>query len=241
MTKPDFLSDYDEDIIEKIKESKLLIIDLDGTLIDFEKIDNIIIAQLFPDSRIINSIDNILWKINRLDIFGNGYAGLKLRLAFYSLFSKYSFQECKRRYGGLYEKLARIELFDVCGSTLSEILNKGYDIAIVTKNVYAKNLLNNKNVFRLDIETKKRINLIVLKKDKKKKFKEMVTSYGNKVCVIGNNLSDDIINSFKIGSPYIYIGKSKIISLIISFNNRFSKNKGVQFKKIKNIRSLFVD
>ncbi len=241
MAEPKFLSDYDEDIIKKIKESKLLIVDLDGTLIDFEKIDNIIIAQLFPDSRIINSIDNILWKINRLDIVGNGYAGLKLRLAIYSLFSKYSYKECKRRYGGIYEKLARVELFDICGSTLSEILNKGYDIAIVTKNVYAKKLLNNRNIFGVDSDTRKRINLIVLKKDKKKKFKEMVESYDNKICVIGNNLSDDIINSLKIGSPYIYIGKSKIISFIIEFANKFSKNKGVQFKKIKNIKSLFVD
>lgn len=239
MTKPNFLSDYDKDIIKKIKESKLLIIDLDGTLIDFEKIDNIIIAHLFPDNKVINSIDNILWKINRLDVFGNGYAGLKLRLAFYSLFSKYTFKECKKIYGNMYEKLARHELFDVCGTTLTEILNNGYDIAIVTKNVYAKKLLDRRNI--LDKETRKRINLIVLKKDKKKKFREMVKQYNSKVCVIGNNLSDDIMSSFKIGSPYIYIGKSKMINFIISFNNKFSKNKGVQFRKIKNIKSLFVD
>ena len=47
MTNSKFLSDYDKKTIQKLKDSKLLIIDLDGTLIDFEKIDNIIISTLF--------------------------------------------------------------------------------------------------------------------------------------------------------------------------------------------------
>ena len=72
MANSNYLSNYDKDTVNKLKESKLLIIDLDGTLINFEKIDNIIIASLFPESRVINSIDNILWKINRLELFGNG-------------------------------------------------------------------------------------------------------------------------------------------------------------------------
>ena len=65
------LSNYDKEHLKRIRESKLLIVDLDGTLIDFEKIDNMIISYLFPDNRLINSIDNILWKVNNLDVFGN--------------------------------------------------------------------------------------------------------------------------------------------------------------------------
>ena len=37
------LSNYDKEHLKRIRESKLLIVDLDGTLIDFEKIDNMII------------------------------------------------------------------------------------------------------------------------------------------------------------------------------------------------------
>lgn len=240
MANSNNLSNYDKDTIEMLKGAKLLIIDLDGTLIDFEKIDNIIIAQLFPDSRIINSIDNLLWKVNRLDIFGNGYAGLKLRLAVYSLFSKYSLQECKREYGRMYEELAKIELMSIIETTLSSLIEKDYDIAIVTKNVYAKNILN-QNIFNLDVKTRKKIKLVSLKKDKKRKFEEMIEEYDGKVCVIGNNLSDDIFNSYRIGSPYIYIGKSKIVNCIIAISNKFFNKKGIRLKNIKAIKNIFTD
>lgn len=240
MANSNYLSNYDKDTVNKLKKSKLLIIDLDGTLINFEKIDNIIIASLFPESRVINSIDNILWKINRLDLFGNGYAGLKLRLAFYSLFSEYTFEECKKEYNRLYDQIARTELLSIYNTTLSGIIDNGYDIAIVTKNVYAKNLLS-KNILGLDIKNKKKLKLIVLKKDKKKKFKEMVKQYNGEVCVIGNNLSDDIINSYKIGSPYVYIGKSRVVSIIISLANKIFKKRGIQFENIKKVKSIFTD
>lgn len=240
MANSKILSNYDKETIEKLKESKLLIIDLDGTLIDFEKIDNIIIASLFPNNKIINSIDNILWKVNRLDIFGNGYAGLKLRLAFYSLFSNYTLDECKKEYKRLYDSIARMELTNIYNSILADIIESGYDVAIVTKNVYAKELLK-KNILGLDFRNGEKLKLIVLKKAKKKQFKEMVTKYNGKVCVIGNNLCDDIMNSYRIGSPYIYIGRSKAVNVIISFANKYFKKSGVQFKSFKNIKSIFTD
>lgn len=71
------LSNYDNNFINMIKESKLLIIDLDGTLIDFEKIDNAIIKELFSGNSFISIVDKILWKVNKLDVLGNGYARIK--------------------------------------------------------------------------------------------------------------------------------------------------------------------
>lgn len=239
MANSNISSNYDE-IKKKYKESKLLIVDLDGTLIDFEKIDNIIIAELFPDSRVINTIDNILWKVNRLDVFGNGYAGLKLRLAVYSLFSKYSLKECKLHYSRIYSNLARIELYSVYNTTLKYIIENNYDIVIATKNVYAKNILEN-NVFKIDSKTREKIKLIVLKKNKKKQFKDLVEKYNGKVCVIGNNLSDDILNSYRIKSPYIYIGKSKIVNIVIKFTNKLLGKRGMQFKSIRNIKNIFTE
>lgn len=246
MTDSKNLSDYDRNFMKMLQESKLLIVDLDGTLIDFEKIDNIIIKQLFPDSRVIDTIDNILWKVNRLDVFGNGYAGLKLRLAFYSLFSDYTLAECKKKYGAMYEELARVELASIYASTLSKIIANGYKVAIVTKNVYAKNLLE-KSYFKTNKEISENLKLVILKKDKKKKFKDMVKQYEGKVCVIGNNLSDDIMNSYKIGSPFIYIGKSKVINFCINLVNKIAYkigiksiyNRGIQFKNFKQVGTVF--
>lgn len=246
MTCSKNLSDYDRNFMKMLQESKLLIVDLDGTLIDFEKIDNIIIKQLFPDSRVIDTVDNILWKVNRLDVFGNGYAGLKLRLAIYSLFSKYTLKKCKKMYGEMYEELARMELASVYATTLSKIIANGYKVAIVTKNVYAKNLLEN-TFFNTNKEIRDNLNLVILKKDKNKKFKDMVKQHDGKVCVIGNNLSDDIINSYRIGSPFIYIGKSKAIDFILRLVNKISYkigiksiyNKGIQFRTFKQAGTVF--
>lgn len=238
MTNSKVLSNYDRKTIKKLRESKLLIVDLDGTLIDFEKIDNIIIQTLFPDNRIINTIDNILWKINRLDVFGNGYAGLKIRLAVYSFFSKHTLKYCKERYKQMYKKLARIELVNKYTTSLRKFIESGYDIAIVTKNVYAQDILNHSS-FKFISKQSDKLKLIVLKTDKKKQFKSMVKQYDGKVCVIGNNLSDDIFNSYKIGSPYIYIGKSKVVNFIISLTNKLFNKSGIQFSSFDNVRNIF--
>lgn len=239
------LSDYDKEFLKRLKESKLLIVDLDGTLIDFEKIDNIIISYLFPDNKIINSIDNILWKVNNLDVFGNGYSGLKIRLAFYSLFCKRSYKECKKIYSNMYDRLSRIAFTDVYASTLKELIDSDYKIIILTKNVYAKKLLNS-NVFELDKKVSENLKLIILKKEKKKQFKKIVERY-DKVCVIGNNLTDDIISSYKIRSPYIYIGESRIVKFILRVSNSiFDKNKdsainrkGIYLKNFKQVKKIF--
>ena len=56
---------------------------------------------------------------------------------------------------------------------------------------------------------------------------------------IDNNLSDDIVNSYKIGSPYIYIGKSKVVNFIISLTNKLFNKSGIQFSSFDNVRNIF--
>lgn len=239
------LSNYDKEHLKRIRESKLLIVDLDGTLIDFEKIDNMIISYLFPDNRLINSIDNILWKVNNLDVFGNGYSGLKLRLAFYSLFCKRSYKECKKIYADMYSKLSQMEFIDVYISTLKELIDNDYKVIILTKNVYAKKLLES-NIFGLDKKVRKNLQLLILKKEKKKQFKKIVQQYG-KVCVIGNNLSDDVFSSYNIRSPYIYIGESKIVKGILKLSNCFFdrdkesaiNRKGICLRNFRQVKEIF--
>lgn len=238
MTNSKFLSDYDRKTIQKLKESKLLIIDLDGTLIDFENIDNIIIQTLFPDSKAVKFIDKMLWKINKLDVLGNGYTGLKIRLKVYSLFSKYTMRQLKYKYGTMYGMLAKKELRHVYNETLRDILLKGYSIQIVTKNVYAPvDLVDN---LKKDLE-KNNLNLIfsTLKKNKNKFIKENVKTHDGKACIIGNNLSDDIITSFRLGLPYIYIGNSLIVRAIIRITNKIFKNKGIQVTRFDKTKSFW--
>lgn len=238
MTNSKFLSDYDKKTIQKLKDSKLLIIDLDGTLIDFENIDNIIIQTLFPDSKAVKFIDKMLWKINKLDVLGNGYTGLKIRLKVYSLFSKYTMRQLKYKYGTMYGMLAKKELRHVYNETLRNILLKGYSIQIVTKNVYAPvDLVDN---LKKDLE-KNNLNLIfsTLKKNKNKFIKENVKTHEGRACIIGNNLSDDIITSFRLGLPYIYIGKSLIVRAIIRITNKIFKNKGIQVTRFDKTKSFW--
>ena len=83
--------------------------------------------------------------------------------------------------------------------------------------MYAKKLLES-NIFGLDKKVRKNLQLLILKKEKKKQFKKIVQQYG-KVCVIGNNLSDDVFSSYNIRSPYIYIGESKIVKGILKLSN----------------------
>lgn len=238
MTNSKFLSDYDKKTIQKLKDSKLLIIDLDGTLIDFEKIDNIIISTLFRDSKFVTAIDKLLWKINKLDVFGNGYTGLKLRLKVYSLFSNYTAKQLKYKYGTMYSILAKKELRHMYGTSLRQILMNGYSIQIVTKNVYAPvDLVNN---LERDLRNNNLdLTFSTLKKNKNKFIKENVQTHDGRACIIGNNLSDDIITSFRLGLPYIYIGNSLIVRAIIRITNKIFKNKGIQVTTFNKTKSLW--
>lgn len=185
----------------------------------------------------VKFIDKILWKINKLDIIGNGYAGLKLRLFFYSFFSKYDMKTIKSKYKSMYEKYAGEELCSVYSSVLSKLLNSDIEIVIVTKNKYAKDLLQNMN--SIIAKRTDKIKLLTLNENKKTKFEELVEKYDKKACIIGNNLSDDIINSFKVGLPYIYIGDSSLVNFIINITNKLFKKNGIQLNNIKKILKIF--
>ena len=77
----------------------------------------------------------------------------------------------------------------------------------------------------------------------KKEFREMVENSNGKVCVIGNNFSDDLLNSYRIGSPYIYIGNSKAIKYIMKLINGVADkfgltsiyNRGIQLRNFRQV------
>lgn len=238
-------SEYDKCFERILKGSKTLIVDLDGTIINFEKIDNIIIEQLFPNNKFIVLIDDILWKINKLDLIGNGYAALKLRLWFYSLISKKNFKDAKASYGEMYAKLAKIEFDSIYSSVFRDIINSGYKIVVATKNVYAKDILNKTNALGIPTADDN-VKLMVLRRNKKHQFKKLIAQNDGWVCVIGNNFADDILNSCRIGAPFIYIGQSKATKGIIRWINFTGRifchiyKRGIQCENIKNLKRFFV-
>lgn len=169
-------------------------------------------------------------------MFGNGYAGLKLRLWFYSIFSKFNLHELKQKYGKMYEELSREEFCSVYSSVLVKLLLKDIDIVVVTKNVYAKNLLNGLTEFIS--KGKRKVKLVTLNENKHNKFREIIDTSSGQATIIGNNLSDDILNSFRVGLPYIYVGRSTFVNFIINVTNKLFKKNGIQidnFRKIMNI------
>lgn len=162
--------------------------------------------------------------------------GLKLRLAVYSLFGKRTYSQYKQEYQKEYEKLAKVEIKKAYEHVLKHILDSGYDIRIATKNVCAQNILL-QECFE-DVEIKEKLKLIVLIKNKKQQFKQLLKDYNNNICVIGNNFTDDIISACKIGSPYIYVGKSKILKRIIS--NKYYSENGIIIPNIEEIKNMLI-
>ena len=70
-----------------------ILFDLDGTITNFEELDNRIIREeIFKDCPIVVAIDKIAWKVNRLDLIKNTTIMLKLRLFVYSLIAGSSYK-----------------------------------------------------------------------------------------------------------------------------------------------------
>ncbi len=212
------LSDYDK-LKYSLEKSKLLLVDLDGTLIDFKQLDNLIIGAIFRDNPNILKIDKLLWKINSLDVFGNGYNGLKLRLAFYSFFTRRKYKEVKKSYKYNYSTNARRLLLYTIQEEFEDIISSDRKMIIVTKNVYAEKILDDVDSI-IGKDLAKNIKLIILEKNKKKVINQIKSEYKDNILVIGNNLFDDIISSWREGLPYIYIGKSNAVKKIIKHLNR---------------------
>lgn len=136
----------------------------------------------------------------------------------------------------MYEGLAQEEFCSIYSAVLLKLLMKDIEIVVVTKNVYAKNLLD--GIAEFVSSGRKKVKLVTLCGNKRSKFREIIDNTDGKACIIGNNLSDDILNSFRVGLPYIYIGRSAFVNFIINVTNKFFKKNGVQmddFTKILNI------
>lgn len=193
-------------------KKSLVVVDLDGTLINFKSIDNKIINELFGKNYVVRFLDRILWKINELDYFSNCYAIFNIRIKIYAMFSKYTNSEIMGIYGDRYIELALNET--VSGyNHIKSLRGENSEVIIVTHNVFADRL--NKYVSCVPI---------IFSLNKKKYFTEELLKKYNIIYLIGNNYTDDIKAAYAVKAFPIYIGKSKLVKKLIKGRGKIVDN-----------------
>lgn len=180
-----------------------IIFDLDGTITDFEKIDNRIIREeIFSNCNIVLAIDKLAWDFNRLDILKNTTIMLKLRLFLYSILSKVEYSKVLNRYNDLYLRYSKQYILK--HKKLIKFLKaKGYHIIVLSNNKLADNLyLEEAEITSVNSKLK------ALQKLKK---------YCDIECFVGNNLMDDIIPAKANAIVPIYRGRSPLKKVLKKF------------------------
>ncbi|MEG2348176.1 MAG: HAD family hydrolase [Clostridia bacterium] len=199
------------------KKQSVIIIDLDGTLCEFEKKDKEIIALIFDSSKIVMALDKILRKINNLDIIKTSNGILKARLRLYSmLVGRFDFVDVYEDYHNEYRRDTKQQLKKVYEKDILRLKEKGYEIIILSNNSFSKDLVMKENIdakFILVVTTNKSNAILQLKR-----MLNINIKY-----IIGNNISEDIIPSNKQNVNSLYIGKSKIARTLA---RKITTNKG---------------
>lgn len=182
-----------------------ILFDLDGTITNFEELDNKIIREeIFSECPLVVAIDKIAWKVNRLDLIKNTTIMLKLRLLVYSLIAGLNYKKVLGIYSKCYVEYSRIEILKH-KKLLMALKRKGYHIIVLSNNKMADNL------FLEEAE----ISSVESKFREIRKIKESCyIKY-----FVGNNLMDDIIPSFLYNIKSIYVGKSKAVIWLSKFLN----------------------
>ena len=207
---------------------ELIIVDLDGTLCEFENVDHKIINDIFKESEAVLLLDKLLWRINRLDLISNTYAIFKVRIAVYSMMSFSDYVINMKTYKEMYYKFLK----DVCVSNYYKYLhsfnNSKVEVLLLTHDSLAREFL-------------KDVNLIVTRN--KNSYIPSLLKYYDIKAIVGNNFCDDILSAYKVNKIYkkrmskrraiiVYVGNSSLVKLL-------TKNKVVNITDISDILKLF--
>lgn len=182
------------------KRSPLIIVDVDGTLLNFRKIDEQIIQELFASNKVVKKLDYLLWKINELDYISNTRIFFVLRMLLYAIFSNYSFFYLLDYYDRRYVVLGNKEMEENYQKVL-RLKKYGYHICVLTHNFFSNGFA--------DI-----VPLISTNKKKSYIRKFLLKKYH--ICyIIGNNYLDDMKTALAYGAIPFYVGKSKLVKDLV--------------------------
>lgn len=178
----------------------LIFVDIDGTINEFNTVDNHIIKEIFGNHKLVMLCDKLLWKINEFDFISNSMRIFKLRILIYSLLSLTSFSKKMLEYEKKYIKYTTEDIKKNYILHLSKLENLGYEILLVTHSEFTKHF-------------KKYYHIKILK-NKPKYIRRIHEKIGISY-MIGNNYTDDLKVPINLGIKTIYIGKSKLVQKII--------------------------
>lgn len=189
----------------------IVFVDIDGTINEFDTVDNKIIKEIFGNHMLVMFCDKLLWKINEFDFISNSMRIFKIRILIYSLLSFTSFSKKMLEYEKKYIKYTSEDIRKNYSLHLSKLENVGFEIRLVTHSEFTKYF-------------KKYYPISILKN--KPKYIERINKKIGISYMIGNNYTDDLKVTIKLGIKTIYIGKSKLVQRII-------KGKAKNFSNIE--------
>ena len=172
----------------------LAIIDIDGTITDFYKVDSEIISKLYGHNRIIKMIDKLLWKINSLDVITNRFLIFQLRMRLYSLLNSSKYGEDVEMYREEYVEKAKQYFHSFMDNEYLVLKEKGIEILLLTCDPF-------------DGFCEEAVTVV---QDKCRYVLDNVPSRYDEVYVIGNNYMDDIRVGLKLRMKMRHNGKTRI-------------------------------
>jgi FMN phosphatase YigB (HAD superfamily) len=182
-------------------KQKAVIIDVDGTLIDFiSSFYTCYINRQFGKSPIVIEINKPAESLNALDLLSNSKATLDLVLFGYSVLSGQSYKVVKAEFVQLYSNY--IYANQPCIIRRLKMINElGYKCIVKSNNPYGESVLKEADFCD---------HFVVISSNKSKRklqFKELLSKYEVKYFV-GNNYVDDIRMAKHLKVPSIYVGGS---------------------------------
>lgn len=178
----------------------IILFDVDGTVTNFERIDNIAVSKCFKTSKIVMWLDKLLWCINRLDLIANNFPLFKFRIWIYSLLSFSNYKANLKVYETVYVEETKKEIAKYYASQHERLKRLNMEIRFLSNN-------------QLDTSTS---SYIITVKNKGKYVMKNICGKYDIVFVVGNNWSDDVRLGLKLRKKNkttrpVYIGKSKVL------------------------------